>query len=73
MSPKTLSYADVEAEYGIPVGTLYALVCRRQIPHIRLGKRWVRFDRGEIEALLETHAVPAEPDISERPQNQRKK
>ena len=36
----------------IPRATLYSLVHERRIPFIRLGKRFVRFRRSELESWL---------------------
>lgn len=45
---KVLTYKEVAAQLGLPMGTVYALVSQRRIPHHRLGPRLVRFDEGEI-------------------------
>ncbi len=67
MSPdEMITYAEVRRMTALPLGTLYALVARRQIPHVRLGPRLVRFRRGEIEAWLAAHSVPAQPRKGER-------
>lgn len=42
---------------GLKRGTLYALVSRKRIPHRRLGRRLVIFDRAELERWLEGYAV----------------
>lgn len=56
-SRELLSYAEVEAQFGIPIATLYSAVSRRKIPHVRLGPRWVRFRRSELEAWIDDHSV----------------
>lgn len=56
-----LNYADAARMIGVPVGTLYSWVGRRQIPHVRLGPRLVRFRRAEIDAwLAQKHVPPVE-------------
>ena len=54
-----LGYHDAAAMLGVPVGTVYAWVSRRRIPHVRLGPRLVRFRRGELERWIEVRRVPA--------------
>lgn len=54
---KLLTYAEVEHEYRIKLGTLYSMVQKRQIPHIRIGPRLVRFQRAELERWLAERAV----------------
>jgi len=39
-----LNYRDAARMLGIPVGTLRSMVCRRQVPHIRMSARIVVFD-----------------------------
>jgi excisionase family DNA binding protein len=55
--PLLLSYREVSADYGIKIGTLYALVHDRRIPHVRLGRRLVRFSRTELERWIESNTV----------------
>jgi predicted DNA-binding transcriptional regulator AlpA len=57
MAAKMLSYRQMHEEYGFAVGTLYGMVNRKQIPHVRLSKRWVMFDRDEIESWLGTKKI----------------
>jgi excisionase family DNA binding protein len=47
-----LTYSEAAQFLGVPVGTLYSMACRRQLPHVRLGKRIVRFPRHELEAWV---------------------
>jgi excisionase family DNA binding protein len=54
-----LRYRDVVELYGLPLGTLYSMVNRREIPHIRLGPRSVRFSRLALEQWLSSRVVPA--------------
>jgi excisionase family DNA binding protein len=41
------------------VGTLRSMVHRKQVPHIRMGLKLVRFDRDELEQWLRSRSVPA--------------
>jgi excisionase family DNA binding protein len=54
---KLLTYSDVSARFAIKTATLYALVCQKRIPHIRIGPRFVRFVEEEIERWLIEKAV----------------
>lgn len=45
---------------GIKYTTLTALVSQKRIPHLRLSPRMVIFDRAELEAWLQSYAVPPE-------------
>jgi excisionase family DNA binding protein len=54
---RMVGYSEAATCLGVPVGTIYAWVARRQIPHHRLGPRLVRFDRDELEAWLERKRV----------------
>ena len=55
--PQLLSYSQVAEEYGIKVGSLYAMVHQLRIPHVRLGRRFVRFSRHELERWIDSHNV----------------
>lgn len=55
--PQLLSYHDVAELTRIPLGTLYSLVNRRRIPHIRLGPRLVRFSADELNDWLAQNHV----------------
>lgn len=55
---KLLNYQEAAALLSMPVGTLYALVHQGRIPHIRLSRRMVRFDPGELDSWLARRRVP---------------
>ena len=50
-------YKQASDKTGIPVGTLYALVSTKRIPHVRLGKRHVLFNSDEVMNWIEEHQV----------------
>jgi len=52
-----MNYPEAASYVHLPVGTLYALVAELRIPHVRLGKRLVRFERAALEAWLEERRV----------------
>lgn len=55
-----MTYAEAAEFVGVPVGTLYAWVNQRKIPHFRLGPRLVRFHRADVRAWLEQRRVHPE-------------
>jgi excisionase family DNA binding protein len=57
MEDQKLTYKQVSALMGIPLGTIYGLVSLKRIPHIRLGKRFVRFSKAEIERWMKSHEI----------------
>ena len=65
MSNKALTYKQVRDLTGIPLSTLYSMVCRRQLPHLRFGPRLVRFDEAEIKEWIERNRVPATSSCQE--------
>lgn len=54
---KLLNYREMAAFLGVPIGTLYSMVSRKQIPHIRLSGRLVRFDEAKIKRWMEARRV----------------
>lgn len=62
MSPKPglkpmLTYKEAAKVIGVPVGTLYAWVCQKRVPHVRYGPRMVRFRRAELVQWIEERRV----------------
>lgn len=47
-----LTVPEVAALLRISVGATYSLVTSGRIPHLRLGPRTIRFERGAVEAWL---------------------
>jgi excisionase family DNA binding protein len=60
LSPRLVSYEAAAKYLGIPIGTLRSMVCRRQIPHVRLSARVVRFELVALDAVIEERRVQAE-------------
>jgi excisionase family DNA binding protein len=52
-----INYQAASKYTGIGISTLYSLVARQQIPHIRLSGRLVLFRKSELDAWLREHAV----------------
>ena len=48
MESEMLDYRQAARLCGLKVGTLYSMVARREIPHVRLGRRLVRFRRPSL-------------------------
>jgi excisionase family DNA binding protein len=55
-----IGYQEASEMLGLPVGTLYAMVSRKQIDHVRLGKRLVRFSVEVLENFINQKSVPAQ-------------
>ena len=53
-----MTYCEVARLTGLKVGTLYAMVSTRRIPHIRLSGRLVRFPKVAIDRWLAERLVP---------------
>jgi len=54
---RMLTYRQAATFLGVPVGTLYAWVHTRSIPHVRLGPRLVRFSREKLVAWVDARAI----------------
>lgn len=54
-----LGYEGAAAYIGVPIGTVRAWVARKQIPHLRLGPRLVRFAVGDLKRWLDARRVEA--------------
>ena len=54
MKKEYLTYRQVSEMLGLSMNTLYSMVHRKLIPFLRISDRIVRFERGEIEAWLES-------------------
>jgi excisionase family DNA binding protein len=52
-----IDYGEAARRLGIKVATLYALVSKRRIPHVRLGRRFVRFDVRDLAAWVDAQRV----------------
>jgi excisionase family DNA binding protein len=57
--PDMLSYRDAARMLGVSVSTVHTWAYRRQVPHVRLSARVVRFRRAELERWLDARYVPA--------------
>ena len=57
MKDKMLTYSEAAEKLGMPLGTVYSLVCQRRIPHVRLGRRLVRFSQNELDRWITDHKV----------------
>ncbi|MFH1464677.1 MAG: helix-turn-helix domain-containing protein [Pseudomonadota bacterium] len=58
MQPRRLlSYKQAAHFLNIPVGSLYALVHTKAVPHLRIGPRTVRFDEDVLNAWLQERMV----------------
>lgn len=55
-----LGYSEAAQYLGIKVATLRSLVCRKQVPHVRITARLVVFDRDQLDAWLAAKSVAVE-------------
>ena len=56
-APALLDYQQAARLLNIKLGTLYAMVSQRRVPHIRLAGRLVRFDRDQLLAWVRSKAI----------------
>ena len=54
-----VNYATAAKYLGIPEGTLRSMVCRKQVPYIRLSPRIVVFSVATLDAWLADRSVAA--------------
>lgn len=59
MATQMMTYRQAADLLQLPIGTVYSMVSRHDIPHVRLGPRLVRFCRDEIDQWLSAHRVSA--------------
>lgn len=63
MEEELFGYRKAAAVLDVRIGTLYAMVSRRQIPHVRLGPRLVRFRASDLATWVrERSVVPVDRD-----------
>jgi predicted DNA-binding transcriptional regulator AlpA len=55
---KLLSYPEAATFLDMALGSLYSKVSRKEIPHLRLSPRMVRFSRCELIAWIDARRVP---------------
>jgi excisionase family DNA binding protein len=53
-----MTYAQAAEYLQLPRGTLYAMVSRGLIPHLRVSRRLVRFSKESLERWLAERARP---------------
>jgi excisionase family DNA binding protein len=52
-------YQEAAKLLAVPIGTLYAWVHQKRVPHVRLGSKVVRFDRAELQVWIDAKRVGA--------------
>jgi excisionase family DNA binding protein len=57
MDTKLMTYEQLCQRYGFKRGTVYSLVHEGRIPHIRLGRRFVRFEVEAIDNWIRSQSV----------------
>ena len=58
MDDEMLTYSQAAVLMGVRIGTVYALVSQKRIPHVRFGRRFVRFSASELRAWVRSQTVP---------------
>jgi excisionase family DNA binding protein len=58
-----LTYTEAAKILNLKLGTLYALVSQNRVPHLRLGRRLVRFSATELQGWLRRSAVLPPADV----------
>lgn len=52
-----IGYSEAARMLGTKLSTLYAWVHQKRVPHVRFGRRAVRFDRGALEQWVAAHRI----------------
>ena len=66
-----LDYAQAAHRIGCPVGTVYALVHQQRIPHVRFGRRFVRFDPCDLDRWVADRKVAEQSATASDARNRR--
>lgn len=67
-----LTAAEVAAQLRVPVEAIRRRAIRREIPHVRIGQRWIRFTPADVDAIVALFRVeplerPRASDLPARP------
>jgi excisionase family DNA binding protein len=54
-------YKEAAVFLGVPIGTLCAWVNQKRVPHIRLGRRAVRFDLERLRSWIASKRISVSP------------
>lgn len=57
---RLVGYAAAARCLGLALGTLRSMVSRRQLPHVRLSARAVRFELADLDALIGAPRIEAD-------------
>lgn len=57
MDSDYMTYSEAAVLVNLKIGTLYALVAQQRIPHVRLGRRLVRFSRSSLLTWMAEQAI----------------
>lgn len=63
-SSDIIGYSEAAAELHVAVGTVYAWVSQKRIPHYRISSRCVRFSRATLRQWLASRAVEAGGEVA---------
>lgn len=59
-----IGYSEAATHLGVAIGTVYAWVSQKRIPHFRISGRCVRFSRAALNAWLAARAVEAPSEVA---------
>ena len=62
---KYVGYKTASQLIQVPMGTLYGLVSKKQIPHYRISKRMVLFSLEEIQQWIKGHRIEVGRAVTE--------
>ncbi|MBT3980051.1 MAG: helix-turn-helix domain-containing protein [Bacteriovoracaceae bacterium] len=54
---KLIGYKEAAEFLGLPLGTMYSMVHRNEIPHYRISKRLVRFSVEALRDWISCHGI----------------
>ena len=63
--PSILGYAEAASLLGTKIATLYCWVHQKRIPHIRIGRRCIRFEKNTLIQWLASRSVPVGVEVEE--------
>jgi excisionase family DNA binding protein len=60
---EVLDYTAASQYLGIKINTLYVWVHQKRVPHVRYGRRNVRFRLSDLQEFVAAHVVTAEDGV----------
>ena len=60
---KLLTYQEAADFINAPIGTLYALVSEKRLPHVKIGNRFIRFEEDALLKWLDEKRVKTNEEV----------